>query len=39
MDLGSSPERSASNLLINTFNPAGNYAVSDYDARHNITAN
>ena len=39
MDLGSSPERSASNLLINTFNAAGNYAVSDYDARHNITAN
>jgi hypothetical protein len=39
MDLGSSPERSASNLLVNTFNPAGNYAVSDYDARHNITAN
>jgi Carboxypeptidase regulatory-like domain len=39
MDLGSSPERSASNLLINTFNPAGNYGVSDYDARHNITAN
>jgi Carboxypeptidase regulatory-like domain len=39
MDLGSSPERSGSNLIINTFNPAGNYAVSDYDARHNITAN
>jgi hypothetical protein len=39
MDLGSSPERSASNLIINTFNPAGNYGVSDYDARHNITAN
>lgn len=39
MDLGSSPERSASNLLINTLNPAGNYGVSDYDARHNITAN
>ena len=39
MDFGSSPERSASNLIINTFNPAGNYAVSDFDARHNITAN
>ena len=39
MDLGSSPERSASNLIINTLNPAGNYGVSDYDARHNITAN
>ncbi len=39
MDLGSSPERSASNLIINTFNPAGNYGVSDYDVRHNITAN
>lgn len=39
MDFGSSPERSASNLLINTFNPSGNYAVSDYDVRHNITAN
>jgi hypothetical protein len=39
LDLGSSPERSASNLIINTFNPAGNYGVSDFDARHNITAN
>jgi hypothetical protein len=39
MDEGSSPERSSSNLLTNTFNPAGNYAVSDYDVRHNITAN
>ncbi len=39
MDLGSSPERTSGNLIINTFNPAGNYAVSDYDVRHNITAN
>jgi hypothetical protein len=39
MDYGSSPERASSNLIINTFNPAGNYGVSDYDARHNITAN
>ena len=39
MDEGSSPERSSSNLLTNTFNPAGNYAVSDYDVRHNLTAN
>jgi hypothetical protein len=39
LDEGSSPERSSSNLLTNTFNPAGNYAPSDYDVRHNITAN
>jgi Carboxypeptidase regulatory-like domain len=39
MDMGSSPERSAGNSIINTFNPAGDYAVSDYDVRHNITAN
>jgi hypothetical protein len=39
MDLGSSPERTASNSLLNTFNPAGNYAVSDFDVRHNFTAN
>jgi hypothetical protein len=39
MDLGSSPERSASNLIINTFNPSGNYAPSDFDVRHNLSAN
>ena len=39
MDYGSSPERSGSNYIINTFNPRQMYAVSDFDARHNITAN
>jgi Carboxypeptidase regulatory-like domain len=39
MDMGSSPERAAGNSIINTFNPAGDYSVSDYDVRHNITAN
>ncbi|SNT35324.1 Carboxypeptidase regulatory-like domain-containing protein [Granulicella rosea] len=39
MDQGSSPERSFANLLHNSFNPAGDYAVSDFDARHNLTAN
>ena len=39
LDEGSSPERSAANLLTNTFNPAGNYAVSDFDVHHNVTAN
>jgi hypothetical protein len=39
MDLGSSPERSASNLITNTVDPHQNYAVSDYDVRHNITGN
>jgi len=39
MDYGSSPERTASNSIINTFNPSQMYAVSDYDVRHNITAN
>jgi hypothetical protein len=39
MDLGSSPERSASNLITNTLDPHQNYAVSDYDVRHNVTGN
>ncbi len=48
MDYGSSPERGGSstvgsispaNYIINTFNPAQMYAVSDFDVRHNITAN
>ncbi len=39
MDLGSAPERSTGNLLHNSYNIAGDYAVSDFDARHNITAN
>jgi hypothetical protein len=39
MDQGSSPERSASNLITNTVDPHQNYAVSDYDVRHNITGN
>ncbi len=38
MDLGSSPERSQTNYVVNTFNPAAQYAVSSYDARHNISA-
>jgi hypothetical protein len=40
MDYGSSPERSStSNTIINTYNPSQMYAVSDYDVRHNVTAN
>ncbi len=39
MDQGSSPERSFANLLHNSYDPAGDYAVSDFDARHNVTAN
>jgi len=41
MDEGSSPERSgtSANRISNTFNPAGNYGLSDFDVRHNITAN
>lgn len=41
MDLGSSPERAGTgnNRISNTLNPAGNYGLSDFDARHNITAN
>ncbi len=38
IDEGSSPERASANTLQNTFNPKGNRAVSDYDSRHNITA-
>ena len=37
-DMCSSPERRSENLITNTFNPRGNYAVSDFDVRHNITA-
>ncbi len=41
MDLGSSPERAGTsyNRISNTLNPAGNYGPSDFDIRHNITAN
>ena len=39
MDYGSEPERKVTNPIINTFNPQQNYAPSDYDIRHNITAN
>jgi hypothetical protein len=40
MDLGSSPERAGTsyNRISNTLNPAGNYGPSDFDVRHNITA-
>ena len=38
LDQGSSPERSSANLLTNTFNPGQQYAPSDFDVRHNITA-
>ncbi len=39
MDLGSSPERSGANAIINAFSPSQQYAVSDFDVRHNVTAN
>jgi hypothetical protein len=39
MDEGSSPERSNSNNIVNGFTPSQMYAVSDFDVRHNITAN
>lgn len=48
LDYGSSPERGSSttpgtinsaNAILNTFSPQQNYAVSDYDARHTLTAN
>jgi hypothetical protein len=41
MDLGSYPERSGTsyNRISNTLNPRGNYGPSDFDVRHNITAN
>jgi hypothetical protein len=39
LDFGSSPERSNASSIINTFNPSQMYAVSDYDVRHNVTAN
>jgi carboxypeptidase family protein len=41
MDLGSSPEQAGTsyNRISNTLNPAGNYGPSDFDVRHNITAN
>ncbi len=41
-DYGSDPERKAGNgwnPIINTFSPHQNYAPSDFDIRHNITAN
>lgn len=37
LDQGSSPERLFANLLTNTFNPAQQYAPSDFDVRHNLT--
>lgn len=47
MDTGSSPERTYQNNvgnnplneIINSFNPSGNYAVSDFDVRHAISGN
>ena len=40
MDEGSDPERVANGSpIINTFNQSQMYAVSDFDVRHNITAN
>jgi hypothetical protein len=39
MDYGSSPERSGASSILNTFAPQQNYAVSDFDVRHNLTAN
>ena len=41
LDLGSYPERSGTsyNRISNTLNPRGNYGPSDFDVRHNITAN
>jgi hypothetical protein len=47
-DYGSSPERgssgtvgtlSSASSILNTFNPSQNYAPSDFDVRHNLTAN
>jgi hypothetical protein len=38
LDMGSSPERSQSNYITNTWNPAQMYANSTYDARHSVTA-
>ncbi|HWZ51453.1 MAG TPA: carboxypeptidase-like regulatory domain-containing protein [Granulicella sp.] len=48
MDMGSSPERGNStvvgstntvtNTVANSFSPSAQYGVSDFDARHNITA-
>lgn len=41
MDLGSAPERSGTgtNRISNSLYPRGNYGPSDFDVRHNITAN
>lgn len=46
MDQGSSPERcsggtlcSSGNYIVNAFDPSQQYAPSDFDVRHNITAN
>lgn len=38
MDEGSNPERVQGNYIINTFEPHAKYSVSDFDVRHNITA-
>jgi hypothetical protein len=41
MDEGSDPERNgtAGSIIVNTFSPHQWYAPSDFDVRHNITAN
>jgi len=39
MDEGSDPERSNGSIIINSFMPHQWYAPSDFDVRHNITAN
>ena len=39
LDYGSSPERAGASSILNTFAPQQNYAVSDFDVRHNVTAN
>jgi hypothetical protein len=39
MDQGSSPERGFFNLLHNTFDQHGDYALADFDVRHNVTGN
>lgn len=39
LDYGSAPERSGGSSILNTFFPRQNYAVSDFDVRHNVTAN
>jgi len=38
MDMGSSPERSQTNYIINTFSPRQMYANSSFDTRHSVTS-